>query len=117
MRFNFTARISHRRIESAEQRRITSAPFHNSKELNQQESMEPVKPVFFVEGEAHPDQHLQNTVRLMLESDAWISITLKEDPINGLAVDVKSANLSAEQLNQILQYSVTATSGPPSSQN
>ena len=79
--------------------------------------MDPIKPVFFIEGQAHPDQHLQNTVKLMLEADAWISITLKQHPTNGLEVDVKSANLSAKQLNDILQYAVTATSGPPTSQN
>ena len=79
--------------------------------------MESLKPVFFVEGHAQPDQHLQNTVRLMLDADAWISITLKQHPTEGVGVDVKSANLSAEQLNQILQHAVSATSGPPTSQN
>ena len=79
--------------------------------------MEPVKPVFFVEGQAEPDGHLQQTVRLMVEATAWISITLKQHPLKGLEVDVKSANLSAEQLNQILQYAVKATSSPPTSPN
>lgn len=69
------------------------------------------------EGHAHPDHHLQNSVRLMIDADAWISITLKQDLTEGVGVDVKSANLSAEQLNQILQYAVTATNGLPSSQN
>ena len=79
--------------------------------------MEPIKPVFFVEGRAYADEHLQNTVQLMIDADAWISITLKQHPTEGVGVDVKSANLSAEQINQILQYAVTATSGPPSLQN
>ncbi|WP_148289623.1 hypothetical protein [Fibrella aestuarina] len=79
--------------------------------------MDPVKPVFFIEGEAQPDQHLQNTVGLMLQADAWISITLRQHPIQGVEVDVKSANLTAEQLNQMLQYAVKATSGPPTPKN
>ncbi len=79
--------------------------------------MEPIKPVFFIEGQAHPDQHLQNTVKLMIGADAWISITLKQHPTEGVEVDIKSANLGAEQINEILQYAVTATSGPPSSRN
>lgn len=79
--------------------------------------MESLKPVFFIEGHAQADQHLQNTVQLMIDADAWISITLKQHPTEGVGVDVKSANLSAEQINQILQYAVSATSGPPSSRN
>ncbi|ADB39791.1 hypothetical protein [Spirosoma linguale] len=79
--------------------------------------MEPIKPVFFIEGQAHPDQHLQNTVKLLIEADAWISITLKQHPTEGVEVDIKSANLGAEQINEILRYAVTATSGPPSSRN
>ena len=79
--------------------------------------MDPLQPVFFVEGQAHPDQHLQNTVRLMIDADAWISITVKQHPTKGLEVDVKSANLSAKQLNDILHYAVRATSGPPIPQN
>lgn len=72
---------------------------------------------FFIAGSASPDQHLKETVQLMLESDAWIVVTVRQNPIHGLEVDVKSANLEPEQLNKILQYSVKATSGPPSPQN
>lgn len=75
--------------------------------------MESFKSGFFIEGKSEPESHLQNTVRLMVNADAWITITVKENPINGLEVDVKSANLTAEQLNKILQYAVNATSGPP----
>lgn len=68
-----------------------------------------------MEGKSEPESHLQNTLHLMLTADAWISITVKDNPINGLEVDVKSANLTAEQLNKILQFAVNATSGPPTS--
>ncbi|MEZ0612318.1 hypothetical protein ACAW74_27665 [Fibrella sp. WM1] len=79
--------------------------------------MESPQSVFFIEGQADPDKHLQQTVQLMIDAEAWISITLKQHPIKGLEVDVKSANLSGEQLNQILQFAVSATSGPPTPQN
>lgn len=72
---------------------------------------------FFVAGSAAPDEHLKNTVQLMIDADAWIAVTMRQHPIHGLEVDVKSANLTPEQLKQILQYSVTATSGPPTAQN
>ena len=75
--------------------------------------MESFKPGFFIEGKSEPESHLQNTLHLMLTADAWIAIMVKDNPINGLEVDVKSANLTAEQLNKILQYAVDATSGPP----
>ena len=51
--------------------------------------------MFFVEGQTHPDQHLQTTLKLMIEADAWISITLKQHPTEGVEVDIKSANLGA----------------------
>lgn len=76
-----------------------------------------LRPVFFVESEANPEAHLQQTLKLMTDADAWICVTVKRHPIHGLEVDVKSANLSAGQLNEILQYAVTATSGPPSPKN
>lgn len=76
-----------------------------------------LRPVFFVEGGANPEHHLQQTVKLMTDAEAWICITIRQHPLHGLEVDVKSANLSAEQLNQILQYAVKATGGPLTSKN
>lgn len=70
--------------------------------------MEPIKPVFFIEGQTHPDQHRQNTVKLLLGSAL---------PTEGVEVDIQSANSGAGQSNEILRYAVTATSGPPSFRN
>lgn len=72
---------------------------------------------FFIAGSASPDEHLKDTVQLMMDAHAWIAVTVRQHPLHGLEVDVKSANLTPEQLNQILQYSVQATGGPPTPQN